>query len=66
MLLAFCAALLVLVSVIATILALRLDDIGIGINLRFKDKGMDLRLKDHGPPTEKEKLPEAKEQGYLR
>jgi hypothetical protein len=66
MLLAFFAALLVFISVIGTILALRLDGIGFSIDLRFKNKDLDLRLEDKKKPAEKEKLPEAEEQRYLR
>jgi hypothetical protein len=66
MLLAFFAALLVLVSVFGTILVLRMDDFHVGMTMKFKDKGPDLRIKEQNSPTEKEKLPEAEEQRYLR
>jgi len=57
-------ALLVLVTVLCTILALRLEGIGFAINMRFKPKDTDLRIEEK--PAEKEKLPEAEEQRYLR
>lgn len=66
MLLAVVVSLLVLLSVIGTILALRLDGIGFGIDLKFKNKDVDLRLEDKHEPAEKEKLPEAEGQRYLR
>lgn len=58
-------ALLVLVTVLCTILALRLDGIGFTINMRFKPKDTALRIKDKSKLAEKEKLPEAEEQRYL-
>lgn len=66
MLLAFFAALLVLVSVFGTILVMKLEGIGISIKLTPKDKGTDLRLEDKKKLAEKERLPEAEEQRYLR
>lgn len=55
MLLAILAALLVLVTAVAVILALRVE--GFGLNFRFTKKEA---------PAEREKLPEGREQKYLR